>query len=86
MLTFLYLFILTEKMSCCSPLPYTEDQIGREFFTSENEMILTYWYKCSSGFEIHTSDPHIQRIVPISASFEEIGHAILSIYEEAGII
>lgn len=116
------------------PLPYTEDQIGREFlkvweeykdhpivstkekeeavpyykivtkgkgfrafasgrwmieaefFTSENEMLLTYWYKCSNGFEIHTSDTHIQRIVPISASFEEIGHAILSIYEEAGII
>ena len=56
------------------------------FISSENEMIMKYWYKRGYAFENHASDRIIERIVPMSASCEEIGHAVLAVFGEAGII
>lgn len=57
-----------------------------DFISSENEMILKYWYKRGYAFENHASDRVIERIVPMSASCEEIGRAVLEVFKEAGII
>ena len=57
-----------------------------QFVPSENEMMFTYWYKKGYYFGLDASDPEIERVLPMSASSEEIGRAVLALFEEAGII
>lgn len=57
-----------------------------DFIISESEIIFTYWYKKQkSSFGLNVDDKVIDKVIPMSASSEEIGHTILELYEKAGI-
>ena len=60
--------------------------VNVQFVPSENEMMFTYWYKKGYYFGLDASDPEIERVLPMSASCEEIGRTVLTLFEEAGII
>lgn len=58
-----------------------------EFIPSEEEIMFTYWYrKERNSFGLNADDKVINRVIPMSASFEEIGHTVLRLYEKAGVI
>lgn len=56
------------------------------FITSENEIILEYWYRKKGGaFGRDTTDRNIGRIIKLSAGNETIGNAVLDVFGEAGV-
>lgn len=58
-----------------------------QFITSENEIYFTYLYKKQgTRFGLDSSDPVISRILPMQASFKEIGTTVLEIFKEAKIL
>lgn len=58
-----------------------------QFITSENEMRFTYWYKKQGTyFGLDSDERVIERILPMEASCKDIGHTVLAIFEEAGIV
>lgn len=58
-----------------------------QFIPSEGDLIFTYWHKKQGTYySNYPDDCIIDSVVPMWASCEEIGHTVLAIFEEAGII